>query len=241
MDDEIKANGETVSKIEALESGYDRLKEELDMERTCIRMAVLRLGGMVEGAPTHRLNFLQRIDALVTAERSLAEARAERDEWARKYGTAHADAANAEAERNDFNSHIAATQERLASYGITCGADGSLVVGVDRLAEALAEARAELERLRKGVEADDALRAGHPGMCCGQCHDTLAAAIRERDAAERELAREMPALRSRVEALTGALSFAACVIKSGEPWTETCERTIGAALAGSASPGEVGP
>jgi chromosome segregation ATPase len=29
-----------------------------------------------------------------------------------------------------------------------------------------------------------------------------------------------------------ALAFAACVIKSGEPWTDTCERVIGGALKG---------
>jgi hypothetical protein len=31
--------------------------------------------------------------------------------------------------------------------------------------------------------------------------------------------------------LREALGFAASVIKSGEPWTETCERVIGGALA----------
>lgn len=33
-----------------------------------------------------------------------------------------------------------------------------------------------------------------------------------------------------IERLQGALGFAASVIKSGEPWTETCEREIGGAL-----------
>lgn len=35
-----------------------------------LSMAVARLGGMVEGAPTHRGNFLQRIDELVRKEQA---------------------------------------------------------------------------------------------------------------------------------------------------------------------------
>lgn len=39
-----------------------------------LAMAVARLGGEVEGAPTHRGNFLQRIDQLVAKERELEAA-----------------------------------------------------------------------------------------------------------------------------------------------------------------------
>ena len=38
------------------------------------------------------------------------------------------------------------------------------------------------------------------------------------------------ALTRRVDELRKALAFAASVIKSGEPWTETCESVIGGAL-----------
>jgi len=37
-------------------------------------------------------------------------------------------------------------------------------------------------------------------------------------------------LTERVKTLHQALAFAASVIKSGEPWTETCESVIGGAL-----------
>ena len=38
-----------------------------------LAMAVARLGGEVEGAPTHRINFLQRIDALRRVEEQHGE------------------------------------------------------------------------------------------------------------------------------------------------------------------------
>ena len=46
------------------------LAEQKDYYEAILSMTVARLGGTVEDAPTHRINFLQRIDALVAAERS---------------------------------------------------------------------------------------------------------------------------------------------------------------------------
>lgn len=43
-------------------------------------------------------------------------------------------------------------------------------------------------------------------------------------------AAEIATLRDEVERLRAALAFARSVIKSGEPWTETCERVIDGAL-----------
>lgn len=40
------------------------LEVEVAAKEATIHMAVARLGGEVEGAPTHRINFLQRIDEL---------------------------------------------------------------------------------------------------------------------------------------------------------------------------------
>lgn len=45
----------------------------VSMRDATLSMAVARLGGMVEGGPTSRVNFLQRIDELVEVERRLAE------------------------------------------------------------------------------------------------------------------------------------------------------------------------
>lgn len=45
-----------------------RAQRELAMSDAVISMAVARLGGAVEGSPTVRLNFLQRIDELVRIE-----------------------------------------------------------------------------------------------------------------------------------------------------------------------------
>lgn len=39
-----------------------------------------------------------------------------------------------------------------------------------------------------------------------------------------------PSLREALEDTSKALAFASSVIKSGEPWTEQCEREIGGAL-----------
>jgi hypothetical protein len=43
-------------------------EEERDLLRVQRTMTVHRLGGLVEGQPTHALNFLQRIDALIATE-----------------------------------------------------------------------------------------------------------------------------------------------------------------------------
>lgn len=54
------------------------LERELEQSRlnhqsseATLAMAVARLGGEVEGAPTHRINFLQRIDQLRRVESAL--------------------------------------------------------------------------------------------------------------------------------------------------------------------------
>ena len=56
--------------------------------------------------------------------------------------------------------------------------------------------------------------------------------LREReDAAFIAHAREdVPYLLDRITDLLDALGFAQAVIRSGEPWTDTCERVIGGAL-----------
>lgn len=41
---------------------------------------------------------------------------------------------------------------------------------------------------------------------------------------------EIKALREQRDQLRSVLAFAASVIKSGEPWTDQCERVIGGAL-----------
>lgn len=48
------------------------LRVERDAKELVIVMAVARVGGTVEGAPTHRGNFLQRIDELRKIEGRLA-------------------------------------------------------------------------------------------------------------------------------------------------------------------------
>jgi len=53
--------------------------------------------------------------------------------------------------------------------------------------------------------------------------------------AKLQTVRDLVAAKARLEAenaaLRAALSFAASVIRSGEPWTAECERIIGGALA----------
>jgi hypothetical protein len=60
------------------------------LQRQCceatLSMAVARLGGEVEGAPTHRGNFLQRVDELREIEASLEDRLAARYEEGRKSG-----------------------------------------------------------------------------------------------------------------------------------------------------------
>ncbi len=61
--------------IDAKDAEIERLKAERDAaylahesSEAVLHMTVARLGGLVEGRPTHRGNFLQRIDALVRME-----------------------------------------------------------------------------------------------------------------------------------------------------------------------------
>ena len=56
-------------------SKLTRERDEARLAHQCsegvLSMTVARLGGMVEGRPTHRINFLQRIDELVALEESI--------------------------------------------------------------------------------------------------------------------------------------------------------------------------
>ena len=60
--------GCAVREILRLAEENERLKLEKDSSEGVLAMAVARLGGLVEGHPTGRHNFLQRIDALVARE-----------------------------------------------------------------------------------------------------------------------------------------------------------------------------
>lgn len=63
----------------ALATARERISElelDLKMREATLTMTVARLGGMVEGRPTALINFLQRIDELVTIERTYAAAKA---------------------------------------------------------------------------------------------------------------------------------------------------------------------
>ena len=51
-------------------------------------------------------------------------------------------------------------------------------------------ARKELEAAKEEARIQSGYREGHPGMCCGQCHDTLASLRKELEAA-RERIREL--------------------------------------------------
>lgn len=57
------------ARIAELEARVAELEVEVAAKEATIHMAVARLGGEVEGAPTHRINFLQRIDELRGIER----------------------------------------------------------------------------------------------------------------------------------------------------------------------------
>ncbi len=61
--------------LSAKDAEIERLKAERDAaylahesSEAVLHMTIARLGGLVEGRPTHRGNFLQRIDALVRME-----------------------------------------------------------------------------------------------------------------------------------------------------------------------------
>lgn len=57
----------------AREATITRLREELMILKGSLDMAVDRLGGTVEGRPTARVNFLQRIDELRRREFKVVE------------------------------------------------------------------------------------------------------------------------------------------------------------------------
>ena len=77
----------------------------------------------------------------------------------------------------------------------------ALLTHTDQLQSELTAARAEVETMRDRLKTTSA----YATKCEG----------------------EIATLRATVEKLRGALGFAASVIKSGEPWTPTCEREIG--------------
>jgi TolA-binding protein len=91
---------ELLTKLKAAE-------QERDGERGVLAMTVARLGGMVEGHPTHRINFLQRIDALRDIERELDEVKASRDRFV-------ADFLQATKDRDDLSAKLAAAERREA-------------------------------------------------------------------------------------------------------------------------------
>lgn len=85
---ELAKKGARISDLEAahekagayvalLEERVREIEVERDAKESTISMAVARLGGTVEGHPTHRINFLQRIDALRRIEKRIVELEAE--------------------------------------------------------------------------------------------------------------------------------------------------------------------
>lgn len=67
----LRAQGE---KLAEQEKRIGELELELGMRDSVLAMTVSRLGGLVEGRPTARVNFLQRVDELRGVEVRLAEA-----------------------------------------------------------------------------------------------------------------------------------------------------------------------
>lgn len=63
-----KELADATTTIARLEAEVARLQLAVEGEKAVRHMAVCRLGGLVEGRPTHEGNFLQRIDALVRLE-----------------------------------------------------------------------------------------------------------------------------------------------------------------------------
>ena len=61
-------------RIADLKRQVDEARLKIDMLDATLHMAVARLGGIVEGNPTGRHNFLQRIDELRVKEDELEEA-----------------------------------------------------------------------------------------------------------------------------------------------------------------------
>lgn len=92
-------------------------------------------------------------------------------------------------------------------------------------------ARGDIYRQQMEARVEKALRDTQ-----AECHilgqRAISAACAERDAEYRILLESAKLHDTRLLALEEALAFAACTIKSGEPWTETCENVIGALLCG---------
>jgi len=91
--------GKRIAEVER-ERNEARLAHECS-EGTLV-MAVARLGGTVEGHPTHRLDFLQRIDALRVIENE-CEAWRKADDDVRKLNTDHPNVADALISVNSIN------------------------------------------------------------------------------------------------------------------------------------------
>ena len=73
LEDESRADIEVAEIVKKYEADVERLKLALDCELGVRAMTVTRLGGIVEGQPTHTGNFLQRIDELLRKEAAIAE------------------------------------------------------------------------------------------------------------------------------------------------------------------------
>ena len=63
-------NSEAAAEITTLRLRVAEYKLAHEGSEAVIHMAIARMGGLVEGRPTHRGNFLQRIDELVRKEQA---------------------------------------------------------------------------------------------------------------------------------------------------------------------------
>jgi hypothetical protein len=68
FDRAMKMNERLLAERDALSRRIADLERDRDGERGMISMTIARLGGTVEGHPTDRHNFLQRIDELRAIE-----------------------------------------------------------------------------------------------------------------------------------------------------------------------------
>lgn len=62
--------GELLAEIEDLKARLAEAEQTIAARDGVLAMTVARLGGMVEGRPTERVNFLQRVDQLVAMEKA---------------------------------------------------------------------------------------------------------------------------------------------------------------------------
>lgn len=85
--------------LTALRDALAEAQAELEMERGVLAMTVARLGGTVEGHPTHRINFLQRIDELRDLEARLSERMSQREAYQRGHAAGEKAGADRERER----------------------------------------------------------------------------------------------------------------------------------------------